>query len=57
MCRVSPQQSSSEAKGGKSFGLKAKFPPVDLLPSVDESILSCGLSGEAINVTWNYARS
>ncbi|KAL7486726.1 hypothetical protein ACHAW6_012320 [Cyclotella cf. meneghiniana] len=45
-------QSNPEAKEGKPFELKAKFPPQDLLPSIDESISSCGLSGEAINVLW-----
>ena len=44
--------SNSEAKEGKAFELKAKFPPQDLLPSVNESISSCGLNGEAINVMW-----
>ncbi|KAL3789246.1 hypothetical protein HJC23_002831 [Cyclotella cryptica] len=45
-------QSSEEAKGGRSFGLKAKFPPQDLYPLIESSISSCGLSGEAINVSW-----
>lgn len=45
-------QSNDEAKGGKSFELKAKFPPQDLLPHVHNSIASCGLNGEAINVMW-----
>lgn len=45
-------QSNEEAKSGKAFELKAKFPPQDLLSSVDESISSCGLNGEAINVMW-----
>eukprot|EP00956_Cyclotella_meneghiniana_P010463 scaffold14569_cov49-Cyclotella_meneghiniana.AAC.5 len=45
-------QSNDEAKSGKAFELKAKFPPQDLLSSVDESISSCGLNGEAINVMW-----
>ena len=45
-------QSNEEAKSGKVFELKAKFPPQDLLSSVDESISSCGLNGEAINVMW-----
>jgi hypothetical protein len=46
------QQSNPEAREGKQFELKAKFPPQDLLPSINESISSCGLSGEAINVLW-----
>lgn len=46
------QQNNDEAKGGKEFELKAKFPPQDLFPSVNDSISSCGLSGEAINVIW-----
>jgi hypothetical protein len=46
------QQSSDEAKAGKLFSLKAKFPPQDLLPAIDSSISSCGLNGEAINVSW-----
>jgi hypothetical protein len=45
-------QSNLEAKEGKAFELKAKFPPQDLLPSINESISSCGLNGEAINVMW-----
>jgi hypothetical protein len=45
-------QSNVEAREGKVFELKAKFPPQDLLPSVNESISSCGLNGEAINVMW-----
>lgn len=45
-------QSNDEAKAGKAFELKAKFPPQDLLPSVNESISSCGLHGEAINAMW-----
>ncbi|KAL7509522.1 hypothetical protein ACHAXN_006862 [Cyclotella atomus] len=45
-------QSSDEAKAGKLFSLKAKFPPQDLLPAIDSSISSCGLNGEAINVSW-----
>ena len=45
-------QSNDDAKGGKSFELKAKFPPQDLLPHVHNSIASCGLNGEAINVMW-----
>lgn len=48
------QQSSSERaqNAGKAFELKAKFPPQDLFASIDASILSCGLNGEAINVVW-----
>jgi len=45
-------QNNDEAKGGKEFELKAKFPPQDLFPSVNDTISSCGLSGEAINVIW-----
>ncbi len=45
-------QSNDDAKGGKAFELKAKFPPVDLLSSVDESISSFGLSGETITALW-----
>jgi len=33
-----------------AFELKAKFPPQDLFASVDDSISSCGLNGEAIHV-------
>jgi hypothetical protein len=36
----------------KPFELKAKFPPVDLMTFVEESISSCGLSGEAITFLW-----
>ena len=45
-------QSNDDAKGGKAFELKAKFPPVDLFANVDDGIKSCGLNGEAINVIW-----
>ena len=45
-------QSNDDAKGGKAFELKAKFPPVDLLSSVDESISRFGLSGETITALW-----
>lgn len=45
-------QSNEEAKGGRAFELKAKFPPQDLLKNVDDGISSCGLNGEAINVIW-----
>ena len=46
------QHSNDEAKGGKEFELKAGFPPKNLLPSVDESIASMGLSGDTITVRW-----
>lgn len=45
-------QSNEEAKGGRGFELKAKFPPQDLFASIDDSISGCGLNGEAINVIW-----
>lgn len=45
-------QSNDEARAGRVFELKAKFPPVDLLANADDGIKSCGLSGEAINVIW-----
>ena len=45
-------QSNDDAKGGKPFELKAKFPPVDLFANIDDGIKSCGLNGEAINVMW-----
>ena len=45
-------QSNDDAKGGKAFELKAKFPPVDLFANIDDGIKSCGLNGEAINVIW-----
>ena len=46
------QSNNEEAEGGKAFELKAKFPPQDLFASIDDSISSCGLNGEAINVIW-----
>lgn len=47
------QQSNNEGgEDGKAFELKAKFPPQDLFASIDDSISSCGLNGEAINVIW-----
>ena len=45
-------QNNEEAKGGRGFELKAKFPPQDLFASVDDSISGTGLNGEAINVIW-----
>jgi UBX domain-containing protein 7 len=45
-------QSNDDAKGGKAFELKAKFPPVDLFANIDDGIKSCGLNGEAIHVIW-----
>lgn len=45
-------QSNEEARGGRGFELKAKFPPQDLFASKDETLLGCGLNGEAINVIW-----
>lgn len=38
-------QSNDEAKGGRAFELKAKFPPQDLFANVDDGISSCGLNG------------
>ncbi len=45
-------QSNDEAKAGRGFELKAKFPPQDMLANVEDGIKSCGLDGEAINVIW-----
>lgn len=45
-------QSNDDAKAGKLFDLKAKFPPQDLFTNVYDGIKSCGLDGEAINVIW-----
>lgn len=45
-------QANDEARAGRAFELKAKFPPVDLLANVDDGINSYGLNGEAINVIW-----
>jgi hypothetical protein len=45
-------QSNDEARAGREFELKAKFPPQDLLANVEDGIKSCGLDGEAINVIW-----
>ena len=45
-------QSNDDAKAGRTFELKAKFPPQDLYVTVDHGIKSCGLDGEAINVIW-----
>jgi hypothetical protein len=46
------QQSNEEAKGGKEFSLMAGFPPKDLLESVENTVESCGLDGQAITVRW-----
>lgn len=45
-------QNNDEAKAGRVFELKAKFPPQDLLANIEDGIKSCGLDGEAINVVW-----
>ncbi len=45
-------QSNDDARAGRMFELKAKFPPQDLYVNVDDGIKSCGLDGEAINVIW-----
>lgn len=45
-------QSNDEAKAGRAFELKAKFPPQDLFANIDDGIKGCGLHGEAINVIW-----
>jgi len=39
-------------RAGRQLDAKAKFPPVDLMPFVEESISSFGLSGEAITFLW-----
>jgi hypothetical protein len=44
------QQNDEEAKGGKEFVLMAGFPPKDLLETIDNTIESCQLSGQAITV-------
>lgn len=41
-----------DAKAGRQLDAKAKFPPVDLMPFVEESISSQQLSGEAITFLW-----
>eukprot|EP00581_Thalassiosira_minuscula_P007837 CAMPEP_0183705892 /NCGR_PEP_ID=MMETSP0737-20130205/2863_1 /TAXON_ID=385413 /ORGANISM="Thalassiosira miniscula, Strain CCMP1093" /LENGTH=609 /DNA_ID=CAMNT_0025933155 /DNA_START=257 /DNA_END=2086 /DNA_ORIENTATION=+ len=46
------QANEDEDKTVKAFELKAKFPPQDLFASIDDSISTCGLNGEAINVFW-----
>jgi len=45
-------QSNDEAKEGKSFQLRAGFPPADLWDKVNSTIKSCCLSGESITVRW-----
>eukprot|EP00985_Skeletonema_marinoi_P004335 scaffold1895_cov77-Skeletonema_marinoi.AAC.3 len=39
-----------DAKAGRAFELKAKFPPVDLMPFVEDSISSFGLSVSRPNI-------
>lgn len=41
-----------DVKAGRQLDAKAKFPPVDLIPFVEESISSQSLSGEAITFLW-----
>jgi hypothetical protein len=48
----SPQQNNDEAKGGKEFVLMAGFPPKDLFASLEETVDTCNLAGEAISVRW-----
>mmetsp|Transcript_39930 Transcript_39930/g.60364 ORF Transcript_39930/g.60364 Transcript_39930/m.60364 type:complete len:634 (+) Transcript_39930:422-2323(+) len=50
---LSTQQSSEEAKNGKSFILKAGFPPRDLSPEIENTIQNCGLAGESITARWS----
>lgn len=45
-------QSNEEAKKGKSFEMKAGYPPKNLRSKVDATIDSCNLSGESITVRW-----
>jgi len=45
-------QSNDEAKEGKSFELRAGFPPADLSGKVNSTIKACSLSGESITVRW-----
>jgi hypothetical protein len=46
------QQSNEEAKGGKEFSLMSGFPPKDLLESLENTVESCGLDGQAITGRW-----
>jgi len=48
-------QSNDEIRAGSGFKLLAKFPPVDLFASIDNSIKYCGLHGEAITVVYTTA--
>ncbi len=41
-----------DVRAGKPYELKAKYPPMDLMPFVEDSIMSSGLSGEAITFVW-----
>eukprot|EP00573_Skeletonema_grethae_P012056 CAMPEP_0201709514 /NCGR_PEP_ID=MMETSP0578-20130828/58142_1 /ASSEMBLY_ACC=CAM_ASM_000663 /TAXON_ID=267565 /ORGANISM="Skeletonema grethea, Strain CCMP 1804" /LENGTH=700 /DNA_ID=CAMNT_0048198491 /DNA_START=32 /DNA_END=2135 /DNA_ORIENTATION=- len=49
---VQLESNIEDAKSGRQLDAKAKFPPVDLMPFVEESISSQELSGEAITFLW-----
>ena len=51
--RLILKQSNDDAKGGKEFGVKAGFPPKDLLPMIDDTIKNCGLAGDSVTVRWS----
>lgn len=41
-----------DARAGRPYELNAKYPPMNLMPLVEDSIMSSGLSGEAITFVW-----
>jgi hypothetical protein len=45
-------QSNGDAQSGKSFELRAGYPPKDLMSNANDTIKSCSLSGESISVRW-----
>mmetsp|Transcript_30631 Transcript_30631/g.68614 ORF Transcript_30631/g.68614 Transcript_30631/m.68614 type:complete len:171 (+) Transcript_30631:367-879(+) len=46
------QRTSDEARAGRPFEMKAKFPPVDLVKFAEDTVGETGLNGEAVQVFW-----
>jgi len=45
-------QSNDDAKAGKSFELKAGYPPKSLYTDLEQTIQTCGLSGATVVLSW-----
>lgn len=46
------QNTSDEARAGRPFEMKAKFPPVDLVKFAEDTVGETGLDGEAVQAFW-----